>query len=172
MLNNRNTFRKILSARFIVGLLVFLPLSFFDVFTGRINSTELLGPVLIALAASIAFTIIWLMTFAMIKTLLRLFKFTDDSGFTRALLLAEFVSLYVFITGAFVFYYYAIENPGNGLSFGVSSGTLLENGKLTELGVRDALNSIAGVTAVSAVLQFVSALHLVSKINFDDKKHD
>jgi hypothetical protein len=38
--------------------------------------------------------------------------------------------------------------------------------------VRDALNSIAGVTAVSAVLQFLCALHLVSKINYDDKKHD
>jgi hypothetical protein len=172
MLNSKSTTLRLFIARFLLTLMVFTPLSFYDVIIGRIKLTEILGPTLMALFASFCFSLAWLITYAIARLVLRWRGFSGERLFNSALILSELVSLYIFIAAAFLFYYYIVENPGNGVSFGITEGPLLQNGKLTELGVRDAIDNIAGVILVSIVIQFLNAIFWLLKLKLGNKVSD
>jgi hypothetical protein len=89
-----------------------------------------------------------------------------EKHFKTSLILSELFTFYVLI--GFSFYFYGMENPGNGISFGVSDGELLQNGQLTEMGLRDSIKNIAGVVVVSALIQFFNVAYFVSRVLFED----
>jgi hypothetical protein len=158
---------KTLGVRFFLALLLFAPLSFYDVFIGLIPTTQLLGPILISLFFSVFFTLVWLAIYGTTSTFLYLFWYHRTKYFEVSLFISELVTFYVFIGFAFYFYLYGMENPGNGISFGVSDGALLQNGRLTELGLRDSIKNIAAIIFGTGLVQFFNAVYLVSKINYE-----
>jgi hypothetical protein len=168
MLSTRISLWRTFVLRTALALVVFLPLSFLDIIVGRIRPTEFLGPLLISLFVSVCFSFLWLLVYMILNLLRKLFGMIKYQNLSNFHMFAEFVSLYALIGFAFLFYFYGVESPGNGLSYGVSEGQLLRNGVLTELGLRDAIKNISGFILMSCLIQFLNVIFLISKRDFTE----
>lgn len=139
---------------FSVMILVFL---LFD----RTSLISSRAPILLSTLSALLFVFVLLPVYGFIALIFRFCGSRDHTNVVKKLYVTEFVSLYVAIAFAFIVFYYDIENPGSGRSFGDSTGQLLRDGVLTELGLRDSLKNIASIVLLACLVQFLSLLYIM-----------